>query len=287
MVKIVTDSTADIPSDLADVTAVPCFIQFGASSYLDGVDITREQFYSRLASSPVTPTTSAPGTGLFEETYRRALGGGHEVLSIHLASTLSTVINSARLGAQAVDPRRITVYDSESVSMGLGWMCVAADRAARLGKSVSQIIELLDEMKSRVHIFAALDTLEFLRRSGRVGWARVMVSQLLHIKPIVGAYRGAVSLLDRVRTRTRSIQRLVELVSDLGPLESLAVLHTTAQAAALQLARDVAHLAPAPIPVVEVTPVIGTHVGPNGLGLAAVVKREKTVTSHASSEIAK
>jgi DegV family protein with EDD domain len=273
MVKIVTDSTADIPPDLgADITVVPCFIQFGTASYLDGLEITREQFYSRLAHSDVMPKTAAPSTGMFEETYRRVAREGDPVISVHLAAALSGVMNSARLGAQAVPQARITVYDSESVTMGLGWMCVAAARAARQGKSVAQILALLESIKTRAHVFAALDTLEFLRRSGRVSWASAMMGQLLNIKPVVGVYRGVVQLLDRVRTRARSVQRLVELASGLGRLESLAVLHTRAQEAALQLAHDVAHLVPSPIPIVEVTPVIGTHVGPNGLGLAVVVE---------------
>jgi len=274
MIQIVTDSTADIPPELNEgVTVVPCFVEFGAMSYLDGVDLTREQFYARLANTDVMPTTAAPGVGMFEETYRRVAGDSDEVISIHVASTLSTIFNSARLGAQAVDPERITVYDSESVTLGMGWMCLAAARAARQGLSRERIVKLLDEMKTRAHIFAALDTLEFLRRSGRVNWASAMVGQVLHIKPIVSVYRGVVKLLERVRTRARSIERLKELAQSLGPLESLAVLHTTAYEAALQLARDLAHLAPPPIPVVEVTPVIGSHVGLNGLGLAAIVKR--------------
>jgi DegV family protein with EDD domain len=274
MVKIVTDSTADIPPELAgDVTVVPCFVQFGETSYLDGVDITREQFYARLTSDPVLPKTAAPSAGIFEETYRRVAADGDEVISLHVASTLSGMFNSARLGAEAAPEAHVTVYDSETVTMSLGWMCVAAARAARRSQSVAQIIALLDEMKTRAHVFAALDTLDYLRRSGRVGWASAMVGQLLNVKPIVRVYRGVVSLLERVRTRTRSVQRLEELVTGLGKLDYLAVLHTTAQEAAQQLARDLAHLAPPPIPVIEVTPVIGTHVGPNGLGLAVIAER--------------
>jgi len=274
MVKIVTDSTADVPPDLgAGITVVPCFVQFGTSSYLDGIDITREQFYNRLATSAVLPKTAAPSVGMFEETYRRVAGEGDEVISVHLAGLLSGVVNSARLGAQAVPQARVTVYDSESVTMSLGWMCVAAARAAQQGKSVAQILGLLESMKTRAHVFAALDTLEFLRRSGRVNWASAMMGQLLNIKPVIGVYRGVVRLLDRVRTRARSVQRLVELIGGLGKLESLAVLHTRAQEAALQLARQVGHLAPSPVPVVEVTPIIGTHVGPNGLGLAVIAER--------------
>ncbi len=275
MVKIVTDSTADIPPELAgDITVVPCFVQFGETSYLDGVDITREQFYARLTSDPVLPKTAAPSAGIFEETYRRVAADGDEVISLHVASTLSSMTNSARLGAEAVPEARVTVYDSETITMSLGWMCVAAARAARQGQSVAQIIALLDDMKTRAHVFAALDTLDFLRRSGRVSWASAMMGQLLNVKPIVRVYRGVVSLLERVRTRARSVQRLEELATGLGQLEFLAVLHTTAQEAAQQLARDVAHLAPPPIPVIEITPVIGTHVGPNGLGLAAIAQRE-------------
>jgi len=272
MVKNVTDSTADIPPDLtADITVVPCFIQFGTTSFLDGMDITREQFYARLATGEGLPKTASPSAGMFEQVYSRIAGDRDEVISLHVASALSGVCNAARVGARAVDAERITIFDSESATMGLGWLCLAAARCARAGLSRAQIIALLDRMKTRVHVLAAPDTLEFLRRSGRVGWASAMMGQLLHVKPVIGLYRGLVRSIDRVRTRRDSIRRLIELAVELGTLESLAVLHTTARQAAAELARQVAHLAPQPIPVVEVTPVIGTHVGPNGLGLAAVV----------------
>jgi len=275
MVKIVTDSTADVPPDLApEVTVVPCFVEFGASSYLDGVDITREQFYARLNATSVMPKTAAPGVGVFEETYRRAAGDADELIALHAASTLSSLVHTAKLAARMVAPERIAVFDSETVSMGLGWLSIAAARAAQQGMSRENILELLDEMKTRAHIFAATDTLEFLRRSGRVGWASAMMGQVLNIKPIISLYRGVVKLIDRVRTRNRSVERLIELASGLGPLESLAVLHTTAYDAAVQLAQRLAFLAPPPIPVVEVTPVVGSHVGPNGLGLAVIVKRQ-------------
>lgn len=274
MVKIVTDSTADIPPELAgDILVVPCFIQFGTNSYLDGVDITREQFYERLQHTDVLPKTAAPSAGMFEEAYRRAADNGDQVLSLHVAGTLSAMVNSAQVGTQAFPPGQVTVYDSESVTMGLGWMCLAAARAAAEGKTVEQIIGILDGMKDRTHIFAALDTLEYLHRSGRVSWTNSAIGQLLRIKPIVHVYRGAVPLVDRVRTRARSIKRLVELTYELGRIESLAVLHTTAPAAAQELAADLNGVAAPPVPIVEVTPIIGTHVGPNALGVAVVAAR--------------
>jgi DegV family protein with EDD domain len=276
MIRIVTDSTADLPPELAgDIASVPCYVQFGAESYLDGVDLTREQFYERLTRDPVLPKTAAPSAGLFEETYRRVAAANDQIISLHVAATLSSMQNSARLGGQALAGTPVTVYNSESLSMGLGWLCIAAARAARAGKTLNEIVALLDDMKTRTHVLAALDTLEFMRRSGRVGWAAALVGQWLHIKPIVSVRRGLVSLVARVRTRAQALQRLTELVIRLGPLEHLAVMHTTAQATAQQLARTLAHLAPPPIPIGEVTPIIGTHVGPHGVGLAAVVKRDE------------
>jgi DegV family protein with EDD domain len=160
LVRIVTDSTADIPPALAaDIEVMPCFIQFGTASYLDGVDITREQFYARLVISDELPKTASPSAGMFEEAYRRVAGDGDEVISVHLAEALSGVCNAARLGAQAFDPERVTIFDSENVTMGLGWLCLAAAHAARAGMSRTQILAVLEKMKPRVHVLAAPDTL--------------------------------------------------------------------------------------------------------------------------------
>src|SRR5512137_702203 len=183
MIKIVTDSTADIPPELgSDITVVPCYVEFGGTSYLDGIDLTREQFYARLATSDVMPKTAAPGAGMFAETFRQVMAGDDEVIALHVAATLSSMRSSMQIGAQTVAPEQITVYDSEMVSMGMGWMCIAAARAARQGLSRAHIVELLDSMKTRAQIFAALDTTEFLRRSGRVSWASAMLGGLLNIK---------------------------------------------------------------------------------------------------------
>ncbi len=278
MIHIVTDSTADIPPELVselNITVVPCFIMFGAQGFVDGVTITREQFYARLAAerNAPLPTTAAPGSGTFEETFRGVAQPGDEVLSIHVAAALSTMCNAARLGGQGIPGVRVTVYDSRSTSMGLGWQAIAAARAARAGASLAHIINVLDGMQERVYVFAALDTLEFLRRSGRVGWAKAFIGQVLNIKPMIRLYQGTVDLVDRVRTRARSWARLGEMAAGLGKLESLAVMHTTAAPAAAALAESFRQLVPGTyIPIVEVTPTIGVHVGPNGVGLAAVAR---------------
>jgi DegV family protein with EDD domain len=272
MVHIVTDSTSDIPADFVrelDITVVPAHVIFGNESYDDGVTISRDEFYQRLAASKDLPTTASPSAGEFAEVYQR-LGG--EIISIHLAAKLSGVLNTVHAATQLVPDLNVTLFDSTSLAMGLGWQVIAAARAAQSGQSVAQIMQLLENVRSRVRVYAGLDTLEYVRRSGRVSWARAKFGQLLHIKPIVEVRDGVVSQLERVRTRRNLLARLKELAHELGPLESLAVQHTRAYDAARAMADELAAVLPIqqPIVVCEATTTIGTHIGPNGLGIIAV-----------------
>jgi len=277
MIRVVTDSTADIPDEIArglGITVVPVHVIFGTQSYDDGVNLSREEFYTRLASANPLPTTSAPSAGDFESAYSRLREGGVDtVISIHIARSLSAVQNAALGGANAVPGLNVMIVDSEQVSMGLGWQVIGAARAAQAGRSAAEVVAVAERTKKLVRLYAALDTLEFVRRSGRVGWAAATIGQLLKIKPLVEVRDGAVRSLDRARTRAHSIQRLKELVADNAPVRGLTVLHTHARDAALRLADEFRALYPSlsdPIHVVEATTAIGTHVGPNGLGVACV-----------------
>jgi DegV family protein with EDD domain len=272
MVHIVTDSTSDIPADFVrelDITVVPAHVIFGNDSYDDGVTISRDEFYLRLAASSELPTTASPSAGEFAEVYQR-LGG--EVVSIHLAAKLSGVFNTAHSATQLVPDLDVTLFDSDSLAMGLGWQVIAAARAAQAGQSVAQIMQLLENVRPRVRVYAGLDTLEYVRRSGRLSWARAMVSQLLHIKPILEVRDGVVSQLERVRTRRNLLARLKELAHELGPLEALAIQHARAYDAARAMADELTATLSIQQPVVvcEATTTIGTHVGPNALGVIAV-----------------
>lgn len=279
MVHVVTDSTADIPDEVArelDITVVPTHVIFGAQSYQDGVDLSREEFYERLASANPLPTTATPSAGEFEVVYQQLRDqGAKQVVSIHVAASLSGVQNAARYGATAVPGLEVTMVDSEQVTMGLGWQVIAAARAARSGQTVAEIAEAVEQVKQRVRVFAALDTLEFVRRSGRVGWARATLGQLLKIKQLVEVRHGEVLPCDRVRTRANSILRLKERVAEQGQLRALAVLHTRALDAATKLADEYRALSATltePIHIVEATTTIGTYAGPNGLGVACVIE---------------
>ncbi len=272
MVHIVTDSTSDIPADFVrelDITVVPAHVIFGNESFDDGVTISRDEFYQRLAASKDLPTTASPSAGEFAEVYQR-LGG--DIISIHLAAKLSGVFNTAHSATRLVPDLNVTLFDSDSLAMGLGWQVIAAARAAKAGQSVAQIMQLLENVRPRVRVYAGLDTLEYVRRSGRLSWARAMVSQLLHIKPILEVRDGVVSQLERVRTRRNLLARLKELAHELGPLDALAIQHARAYDAARALADELAATLSInePIVVCEATTTIGTHVGPEALGVIAV-----------------
>jgi fatty acid kinase fatty acid binding subunit len=273
MVNIVTDSTSDIPPDIArelNITVIPVHVIFGEESFDDGVTITREEFYRRLKTSKALPTTSTPSAGEFAETYQR-IGG--EIVSIHVAANWSSLLNVAQVGASLAPEAQIAFFDSGKLAMGLGWQVILAARAAQQGKSVAEILQALQAAKHRVRLFAALDTLEFLRRSGRVNPLVARFGQLLSIKPIIDVGDGEAVMIDRVRTRHAAIVRIKELTYALGPLQSLAVLHTSNYETACALADEFAMTVPnlrEPIIVCEATTAVGTHVGPNGLGIAAV-----------------
>ena len=276
-IRVVTDSTCDIPPETADqygIIVVPAYINIGDQSLLDGVELSRKQFYEQLPGLQNPPTTAAPATGTFAATYEKlAREGATEILSIHVATSLSGVLNSARLGAEAAaDTVPVTLFDSMQLSMGLGLQAITAAKAAAHNKSMAEIVTMLEERRSRTHVFAQLDTLEYLRRSGRVNWAEFGIGTLLRIKPLVHVYNGEVQMRDKVRTSKKALAQMIQYATDLGALESIALLHTHAPDKLDTFRQQTLHLYSAenqPL-AVEVTPAIGAHVGPGGLGIACI-----------------
>ncbi|MFZ0548286.1 MAG: DegV family protein [Candidatus Promineifilaceae bacterium] len=276
-IRVVTDSTCDIPPETAEqygIVIIPAYINIGDESYLDGVELSRTQFYEQLPSYQTPPTTAAPATGAFAEAYKKlAEAGVTEIISIHVATSLSGVLNAARLGAEMVKERiSVTMFDSMQISMGLGLLAMAAAKAAAEGKSTAEIIEILEERRGRTHVFAQLDTLTYLRRSGRVNWAEFGIGTLLQIKPLVHVYNGEVEMRDKIRTSKRALAQMLQYVAALGTLESIALLHTHATDKLEMFRQQTQHLYPSgeELLAVEVTPAIGAHVGPGGLGIACI-----------------
>jgi DegV family protein with EDD domain len=278
-IRIVTDSTSDLPQAVAaghGIAVVPAYINIGGQSYVDGVDLTREEFYERLPEYKTPPTTSAPSLGTFVETYERlAAQGATEILSIHVSATLSGMLNVAHAAAQATEAVRVIVFDSKQLTLGTGFLALAAAKAAAAGRSMSEIVDVLKEMVQRVYSFAALDTLEFLRRGGRLTRIQSGVGTLLRVKPLLTMYDGDMTM-ERVRTRKRAIERMISLVRDLGRLEQLAFVHAHALDRVEMLRQKARDLIPAGTDPLceEVTSVIGAHVGPGSVGLVCVKARQ-------------
>ena len=274
---IVTDSTCDIPQFLIEqheLEVIPCILVIDGKEYVDGTDITREEFYRQLPVLETQPTTAAPSIGDFSTRYDALLRRGCEhVLSIHAAGALTSILNIARQAAGDF-PDRVTCIDSTSLSLGLGFQVLAAAEAAELGLQAA-----LDAVKSahrHLQVFAALDTMEYLKRSGRVPATVAMLGSLLSIKPLIELKDGEVKAIGAARTTSQANQRMSRFLLEGGTLERLAILHTGAEARAReflnQLMQKSSQSVPRDIWMVNVTTVIGTHVGPNGLGFAAVRK---------------
>ncbi len=272
---VVTDSTSDIPSYLLEklgIFQVPAALHMKDRTYRDGEEISREEFYQRLPSLTPLPTTAAPASGEFQELYQRIFQEGYgNILSIHAASNLSGIFNAARLAAEEVNPR-VTVVDSRQLSLGLGFQVIAAARDAAASLPVEQILERLSNLRDRIHLFALLDSFTYIHRSGRVSWAKARLGSLLNIKPLVELRDGKVFQRGLARARNRGIRLLEESLQTLRPLEDFAVLHTNAEKDGCIFRETHQQLIPRAPLLVNVTTVIGTHVGPNGLGFAAVVK---------------
>jgi len=273
-IRIVTDSTCDLPPAVVaqyDITVVPMYINVGDRGYLDGVELSRNEFYERLPGYTTSPTTAAPSPEIFCQAYAKlADQGATEVLSIHISISLSATVNTARMCAQEKQSIPVTVFDSQQLSLGTGFLVVRAAQAAAEGRSMQEIIDLLEEQTSRTHVFAALDTLEYLRRSGRMNGAVASLGNLLQVKPILKMHNGNPTV-ERVRTNSGATKRLVDLLGELAPLEQVAIVHTHAPDKAEHLRHQVEHLLPeGEILSVDITPVIGANIGPGAAGFACV-----------------
>jgi len=273
-IAIVTDSTADIPPEQAaalGITVIPAMVTVGGESYADGQGLVRSELYRGMEAQRELPTTASPSPMVFEAAYQRLLAGGAQgVVSIHVASQLSSIHAMATQAGKRF-PGKVQVVDSGQLSLGLGFQVVEAAAAAAAGGDPESIVHTAEAVRRRVRLIAMLNTLEYVRRSGRVSWLRASVSDILQVKLLVRVDGGNVERLALVRTLRRALDELAGLVQAWGPLGRLAVLHTAAQAEAERLAGRLAAETGLDPWVVEATTVIGVHIGPGALGISAML----------------
>ena len=272
-VRIVTDSSADLPQNLIDqhqITVLPCYVVVDDQTYKDGVEIQADAFYARLQSEGRTPTTSQPTVADFQALYRDLVSQGHQVISIHVSAKLSGTLNSAEQAkASLVDSSQVEIIDSRLASIPLGLAVLDAASILETGAEFHQAADKIRQGLDRHHGLFALDTLEYLHKGGRIGKARAFMGSVLSVKPILRIQDGEAHPVERPRNRDRAIRRLVELAQDLAPVQRLAVIYSTDPERMATLKQDLTGLLPAD-QIIEARfgSTLGTYIGPDALGVA-------------------
>ena len=281
-IMIVTDSTANIPANVLDglpIKVIPLQLIWGQSVLADGMDITPAEFYQRLETDPILPTTSQATPEEFKQEYKQLLDESCDILSIHISSKLSGTLDSAFQAKSAFPGSHIELVDSLSTSMAMGFQVLAAARVAAQGGSLSECKAVAEKAKQQTGVSFALETLEYLKRGGRIGSASAFLGSVLNLKPILAMRDGVIEPVEKVRTFSRTVARLLDLVeakfeNESGPVR-LCAIHGNSPEAAQQLL-DLAvtrfsDLLVSESMISDISPVIGAHAGPGALGLAYMV----------------
>lgn len=271
---VVTDSTADLPEEWRQrygIEVVPLKVLFGKETFRDGVDMTNEQFFQRLATSTALPTTSAPSPGEFADVYKRLAADHEACISIHIGGHLSATAEAARVGASSVEGFPVRVVDSGTVSMPIAFLCRIAAESASLDEAEAAVKARIPKTR----VLALLDTLRYLEMGGRLSRAQAMIGTMLDLKPLllVAPPETEIKAVDRVRTRSRAMGRMVEYFEHEGPVEHVAVMHAQVQGEAERIAADLRAKSPdREVTVGEIGCVLGTHTGPKALGIVYIKK---------------
>ncbi|MEE8519002.1 MAG: DegV family protein [Dehalococcoidia bacterium] len=270
-VKVVTDSTSDIPPELAaklGITVIPLTVFFGDQPYKDGVDISTDEFFVRLTTGSVLPRTTQPTVGEFAEVYKPLVEAGHEVVSVHVSSKMSGTINSALSARQEFPDAKIEVVDSGLASMALALVAKAAAIAANGGASSEEVVKVANDTAEHIDLYFVLDTLEYLQKGGRIGRAQALLGGLLSIKPVLKVIDGEIHPHEKVRTRAKALKRMREIAAEGSPYAEIAFIHMATPEEIAELEEYLAPLASEPLISGRIGPVIGTYTGPGVVGFA-------------------
>tara|TARA_Y100000814_G_scaffold220538_1_gene164838 strand:+ start:1899 stop:2735 length:837 start_codon:yes stop_codon:yes gene_type:complete len=276
-IHIVTDSASDISLEEAKelgIEIVPLSVRFGEAEYTDLIDLSVSDFYQKMSESDLLPSTAAPSPGAFEAAFKRCIEAGAEgVVCINLSLALSATGQAAQLAADAlVDTITVKCIDSKSITSGLGTIIRKAASAAKAGKSMDEIVSLVEGLASKTRIFATLDTLENLKKGGRIGGAKAMVGTMLQFKPCLDLSSGEVVEAGRQRTRKKSLMWLKEVLENEGEITDLCIIHGDAPDVE-EFADLISDLVPQEnIRINQLGAVIGTHGGPRVLGVTYLVQ---------------
>ena len=272
-IRIVTDSSGDLPPDLVQkhqITVLPCYVVVDDQTFKDGVDIQADEFYRRLQAEGRTPTTAQPTVADFQEVYRDLVGRGDQIISIHVSGKLSGTLNSAEQAKASLEGGApVEIIDSQLASIPLGLAVLDAAIIAAEGGDYLEVAAKVRQGLTSHHGYFALDTLEYLQKGGRIGKARAFMGSVLNVKPILRLQDGEAHPVERPRSRERAMRRLVELAQELAPVRQLAVIYSTDPERMAALKQDLTGLMPAD-QIIEARfgSTLGTYIGPDALGVA-------------------
>lgn len=274
-IQITADSVCDLPSEIVselNIKLIPTYVNIGDESIPDdGVSLNREAFYKRLPSLTAQPTTAAPSPGDAEAFFRNVVDDDNDhIISIHVPEKLSGVYNTMRLGAEAVAKNKITLVDSLQLSAGIGMQVWVAAELAQEIDDVDEILHAIERVRQNTELYAIIDTMEYLKRSGRVNSLIANIGTLLRIKPIVRVWDGDIESHARVRTWSRAEDKLRELTREQAPLDRLAIMHIANREGAEKFLDSIQDIAPEKTLIIEVTPTLGTHIGPGSVGVTTL-----------------
>lgn len=272
-IRFIADSTCDIPPELIEkykIGIIPAFVNYDGKSFADdGIELDRQRYYEQMPTMASHPTTAAPPPALAEKIIKQVFAEADHIVMLTVPAALSGIYNAFRLGASDLPRDRVTLIDSGTLSMGLGYQVLAGAEAAESG-DLEAVLTAIEHARHRLKVYAVPETMEYLRRSGRVGWAAASAAALLQIKPIVSAEDSAIHAVARVRTFGKAIEKLVELARAEVPFAKLTLLHTNNLEGVERMKSMLADVLPSDVLVVNATPVIGTHIGPKALGVATL-----------------
>ena len=272
-IKVVTDSTADLPSQLAEelgISVVPAYVRFGEEVYRDRVSITEDEFYKRLTHDPVHPSTTQPGPQDFLEVYQKLSQEAEGIISIHVSNKLSGTCNSALMAKEMLETKcPIEVVDSETLSMSLGLTVIVAAQMAEAGESLDKVVEEVKQAIPKIHLLALLDTLEYLKRGGRIGKVKALLGSVLSVKPMLAVKDGALVPAGQVRTRAKGIDKLFDFVKNAADIQDLAVVYNTTPDEAQSLVERIGPIFDKEkVRISRLGPGLGAHGGPGAMVVA-------------------
>jgi DegV family protein with EDD domain len=279
MIKIVTDSTAYLPEETTrkyDIPVVRLYVHFGEEAFKEGLELSNEEFYTRLKEAPVLPTTSQPSAGEFHQVFQELVEAGHEIVALTISSKLSGTWNSAMAAKEMLPEAGISVIDTLSTSVAMHLMIEAATEAIAAGATREEVVAQIEEIKSKIQLLFVVDTLEYLAKGGRIGNAKAFMGTLLKVKPILTLQDGAIEPLEQVRSRRKAQARMLDLIEEhvggKGPQAKLGIVNALALEDAERLRDEITARLGCAEPIMgSLGPAIGTHTGPGLVGIAAYV----------------